>query len=211
MHSSLELDGTVIGSLDVVMDVGEVLGVTADTTGLGDTGETIHYSLEPGGRVQVLNALRHAPAPPAEPPPSVTAALAGHGEVFELSHDYRGAEVWAASRRLPELGWGLVVKIDADEELARFYALRSRIIDVALALAAFAVVVGTLLGFRLARPIRDLSDVMDRVRKGETELRAEVHGEDEVAVLARALNDWLDDMEARSPHEPAGAPGPHGR
>lgn len=214
LHSGLELDGTVIGSLDVVMDVGEVLGVTADTTGLGETGETILFSLEPGGRVQVLNDLRHAPAragPPTEPPPSVTAALAGRGEVFELPHDYRGAEVWAASRLLPELGWGLVVKIDADEELARFYALRSRIVDVALALAAFAVVVGTLLGFRLARPIRDLSDVVDRVRKGETGLRAEVHGEDEVAVLARALNDWLDDMEAHGPREPSRTPDPDGR
>ena len=65
-------------------------------------------------------------------------------------------------------------------------------IDLGLALGAFAILAGTLLGLWLGRPIRDLKQVVERIREGENDLRAEVEFQDEVGFLAEAINELLD-------------------
>jgi PAS domain S-box-containing protein len=52
------------------------------------------------------------------------AALAGR-EVFGQFRDYRGVPVLAATRRIPQTGWGLVTKIDRAEALADFHRMAS--------------------------------------------------------------------------------------
>lgn len=128
----------------------------------------------------------------------VARALAGQEGAFaEGLTDYRGEPVWAATRFLPELGWGLVVKADAAEERVPILEFRQRLTWVGLSLSAFAILLGILLGLQLAGPIHELARVADHLRSGDLEARAEVRTHDELGLLARTFNEMAEEMERR--------------
>jgi HAMP domain-containing protein len=201
-RAPMELEGSSVGSVEVVIGAVELDQIAEDRTGLGETGEALVVMRGPGGEAVFLNPLRHETAAPLtlripSDRTDVAAVRAVHGEegVFRNGFvDYRGESVWAATRFLPELGWGVVVKIDAAEELGVIAELRETMIELGLSLAGLAVVVGTLLGLYFARPVRELADVAARIRRGERDLRAKVRSEDELGRLAQAFNQMTDEL-----------------
>lgn len=197
-NSGLRLDDDSIGSIEVVIDVTNVELIARNFRGLGETGETMIVGEDRTGTLVLLHTLRHMERPPQweDPPEYIEAAISGDARTFtEDVVDYREREVWAATRYLPPVDWGLVVKVDAEEETARARELREDMIDLGLALGAFAVVGGTMLGFYLARPIRDLAHAVERIKLGERSLRLDASAEDEVGLLAEALNELLDKLD----------------
>lgn len=193
-QSRIQLDEETIGGLEVVIAAASLEALAQNYRGLGETGETLVFAEAPGDRYVLLHDLRHGDQLVwSSPPDYVRAAVAGVERLYtEDVRDYRDQLVWAATRSLPEPDWGLVIKIDAEEETARARELRGQLIDLGLALGAFAIVGGTLLGFYLAKPIRELADVVERVHHGETRLRANANSEDEIGLLAETLNNYLD-------------------
>lgn len=194
-HSRVRLDDEDIGGLEVVMVATELQQLATNYRGLGETGETLVVAEGEGDQHILLHGLRHGDLGPVwiDPPDYVRAAVDGVEQVLTRDvYDYRNEAVWVATRGLETPPWGLVIKIDADEEEERALRLREQMIDVGLALGAFAVVGGTLLGFYLARPIRELARVIERVQHGETNVRANAEPEDEIGFLAAVLNNYLD-------------------
>jgi hypothetical protein len=197
----VSLDGALVGALDIIFDASDIFDITGDYTGLGETGEAFVVMREEG-RLTVLNPLRmdvevvttqqildHA---------SDDMRLvfdAGENNLGEAHEDYRGEQVWMATRYLEQPDWGLVVKVDVSEEAKRAKALQESLIDIAVALSAFAIIGGALLGFYLARPIHELAVIVERMRHGEWGLRAEVKGDDEIAYLSEALNEFVQHIE----------------
>jgi signal transduction histidine kinase len=83
--------------------------------------------------------------------------------------DYRGAEVLAAYEFIPELGWGVVAKIDVEEIREPF--LRAGLLVAGMALLVIAVGVGFIL--RVTSPlIRRLEARTDELREARDRLRA---------------------------------------
>jgi hypothetical protein len=194
-NSRLYLDQELIGSVEVVIDTDDIDSLAGNHRGHGESGETMIFAQQPSGEIVLLHPLRHTETAPdwTDAPGYVLAAIAGQQGLFRAGgKDYRGNDVWAATRYVPDVGWGLVEKVDADEEKLPVSGLRSDLIDLGLALGAFAVAGGTLLGFYMARPIRDLAGVVRRVRNGEESLRADARFDDEVGLLAESLNEYLD-------------------
>lgn len=203
--SLLVLDGAAIGSIEIVFDAQGLRSVTDDYTGLGETGEVMVAMLENDDTVLILNPLRHLDndgftrMPIEQASRDVRQAVSGESkQVWLDAEDYRGVHVWAATRYLSELRWGVIVKVDSAEEEERAHSLRDALFDIALALSAFAIVGGTLLGFYLARPIHDLAVLVERIRHGEVELRADASGDDEIAYLAESLNELMDQWKEDS-------------
>jgi hypothetical protein len=205
LRAPLSLDGQRVGAVEVVQVADEIENVTGDYTGLEQTGEAYVVMRDASGGIVFLNDLRHTngvtPRAPADAlGPHVVAALEGDESLFLRDlEDYRGEPIWAATRALPSIGWALVVKMDASEARARATELHDMLVDLSLALAAFAIVGGTLLGLYLARPLRELAEVVARVREGETDLRARPRGSDEVCSLSHAINELLDDRKGGAP------------
>lgn len=203
-HAALRREGRTIGAIETIIDAEDLLTVTRDFSGLGESGESFVFTnatSEGAGRVRVLNPLRHDAEGEhlfLDSTPHLAAALNGDETVFQSGvTDYRGAEVWCATRSLADVGWGLVVKIDSAEESLRASWLLDQMIDLGLSLGAIAILGGTFLGFRLGRPLRDLTEIVERIRGGEQALRADATAPDEVGFLAEALNDLLDEVDTR--------------
>jgi len=195
----LRLEQKTIGRLTVAFRSDDLEAVTLDYTGLGELGETLILRLDADSRLALLHPLRHAGGPPPNLSASAFLAAAANGTqgVFtEDQLDYRGEPAWAATRFIPDVNWGLAVQVNIEEELYRVYALREALIELGLSLSAFAIIGGTLLGIYLARPLQHFADIVDRVRQGETDLRAEVVSEDEIGRLGQALNEFLDGMQS---------------
>jgi len=192
----LDRDGQRVGTVEVVLSAHELIDVTQDLAGLGTTGEiVIAYAVSDDSAV-IVNPLRHLEGGPltrkiglqGATEPTARAVL-GHSRGTEADAiDYRGKRVWAATRFLPDLGWGLVVKFDADEQEQPFVELRSYMVTLALSLSAFAILIGTILGLQLARPIHALAEVANRIRSGELDARSNATSNDELGQLARTFD-----------------------
>ena len=201
LSTGVSLDGALIGGIEMIIDARDITDVTSNYTGLGETGEAFVVK-KVGEKLVTLNPLRHEVegfsgeqmAATATADMQVMSTPNGSAPA-EAVKDYRGEWVWLARRHIEELGWDLVVKVDAEEEEKSIDVLRKELFDIALALSAFAIVGGALLGYYLASPIQNLAVVVERIQHGEPGLRAEVKGEDEIAYLAESMNGFLDHLE----------------
>jgi len=111
--------------------------------------------------------------------------------------DARGAPVWAAMRYLPAMDWGLVVKIDAEEGREPAAAYQKNLTDVVISLAALAILLGTIMGIRFAKPIQELAAAADQIRGGDLTVRSPNTAPDEVGHLARSFNQMAEELEGQ--------------
>jgi len=204
LMAPLEFEGEYLGFLQVVLRADELLTLALNYRGLGETGETMIVVGEPEGGARVLHPVRHSEVAGAgtvsifDPTSAAVRAVSGEeGVLSEGVIDYAGHDVWAATRFVPETEWGVVVKVDAVEQEEPIGAFRAELVDLALILAAFASVLGVILGLRFAQPIHDLAGVANRVREGEMGARANVVREDEVGLLGRTFNQMAGELEEK--------------
>jgi len=195
-------EGRPVGALVAVFEAPELLELTASHEGLGETGETLILAGDGSGGLRPLHPTRHAgaPAAPFSDGSSSLAARAIAGDTVAVAGgvvDYRGEEVWAATRRVEDTGWGLVVKLDRREGMEPIAEFNAWLRQTAVVLSAFAILIGLVLALRFAMPIHALSEVANRIRQGDMAARAEADSEDEVGLLARTFNDMADELEQR--------------
>ncbi len=198
----LNLNGRLIGVAVIETDMSSLLDLTANYTGLGETGETIVAKHDEHGNALYLlplrfdktAALRRRVAHTDTQSP-VTRALAKQEGTFAGATDYRGQTVLVATRYIAGADWGLVVKIDQAEAYQPLARLSDLLLVVMFILSVVVIFVAFYLARRLNEPIIALAVAADKVRGGDLSARAEVSTKDEIGQLAETFNAMADNVE----------------
>lgn len=193
--------GKVIGTVALQLDLAKLTAVTSDTTGLGETGETVLAQLQ-GKEALYVGPLRHIPDVAFRrrisldqiAPPMQAAFRGDDGE--GISRDYAGVEVLAAWRYLPGLHWGMDVKIDAVEAFAPLYHLQ-KVAAIALGvILLIACLAAILLSRMLVTPIRKLVEATEHLAEGELSELLQDQGLVELQQLADSFNTMAKKLHA---------------
>ncbi|OUS30291.1 hypothetical protein A9Q99_07415 [Gammaproteobacteria bacterium 45_16_T64] len=108
-----------------------------------------------------------------------------------LSISYEGTEVFAAWRYIPELEWGIVIKVEAAEAFASANSLKRQFLIVGVTCFLITGLLGAYFARRLTAPILLLLDATKRITQGDLEQEITVDSSDEVGQLAVEFNEML--------------------
>lgn len=189
--------GRQIGAIALQVNVDALATVASDRTGLGRSGETV-LAQRVGDDLLFTAPLRHIPDAAFRHKVALALApsasrMAQDGERGKgLVRDYAGMEVAAVWRYLPGLHWGMVVKIDVEEVLARAYEVQRLVWFVLAFVLGVSSLIAGRLGRSLARPVNVLTQVAERIAAGEAHHHAPVFSGPELARLAQAFNRMVD-------------------
>ncbi len=194
-------NGTFHGVIAFQLSTENVYRVAMDNSGLGATGETLLARLTGPDEALFVAPLRHDPEAAMQRRidmktaniPMRNALLGRHGGGMET--DYSGRQVVAAWHYVPELRWGMVVKMDADEAFAPIYRQRWVLLEILLALLLFAGVAALYFGRRLVVPLRGFAQTAEAAARGHLEKRVAESGLGEIGVLGRAFNHMTENLE----------------
>ncbi len=199
VHGPIIVGGEQLGLLEVEVDADPFVAVTEDYAGLGKTGEVLLAKKNQTGDALFITPLRFDAGaaliraiPKEKTNIPVTHALLGEEKTFLEKDfvDYRDTPVFAVTRFIDSLGWGLVVKIDQTEALAPAKALLTTFLLIISTTALTAVLLAYVLARAIARPIIDLTAVTSRLAALDfsTTTTTTTDSNDEVGQLARAFN-----------------------
>lgn len=197
----LTLDEQTIGAVIITSRIDNLLASLFDTTGLGETGESVLFQPVAGRDLRFLAPTRHRP----------DAALRSWSEVSDVPlapeclerteqivrcRDYRDTDVLACLHPIAGTDWILAVKIDRQEAFgAMIKAGRTLIVITVLVIAAVAVA-GWEFSRRLSAPLVELAAASGEIADGRFGHQVAVPSQDEVGQLAESFNQMSDHIEA---------------
>jgi PAS domain S-box len=202
MASIYDFNKTFIGVIVLEVNMEPVYELIQDTTGLGDTGETLIVSNNKSDAT-ILNHLRHDQDAALKRIVTiedgnrytVREALNGRKGTGQ-SVDYRGKDIIAAWQHIALLDWGLIAKVDTSEAFAPITKLKQNIFFVALIILGVAVILAIIISNSITGPIKKLSDITHKINSGNLEIRAEIESKDEIGMLAKSFNTMTDCLVA---------------
>lgn len=190
----LILDGKFRGVLAVQLSNALLYQVAVDATGLGVSGEAVFAQRDGEGvlfttllKYRADAALDFRVSGKSGLAVSMIKALTGASGAGE-GLDYRGEQVVAAWRYLPELDWGMVVKMDADEVFASIAQQRTVMYETLLGLLLCICLVAYYFGRQITVPLANLALTADEVASGNLDKQADESAPGELGLFAQAFN-----------------------
>ena len=194
--------GKLLGVVAMQLDTQHIYRVAQDNTGLGAGGETVLARQAGPGEALFVAPLRHDPQAAMRRKmdlltmavPMRHALAGGRGRGVEI--DYAGRQVAAAWRYLPELRWGMVVKMDADEAFAPIRQQRENLLEILLLLAMLGGFAALYFGRQMVMRLKSIAQNADKIARGDLGRRVEESGRDEIGALGRAFNRMTENLQA---------------
>lgn len=203
----VRLRGETIGIMLAILDGKEILEITENYDGLGETGETLLAERTTEGYARFLTPLRYdrneelkRMVTPTELNIPMTQALLKR-EIIMMSPetiDYKGKRVLAATGYIPALDWGVVAKMDRQEVLKPIKALLVSFIQIMLVISVLVICVGIYLSRSIADPILSLAVVAQKITAGGENVKADIVSRNEVGQLANSFNTMLDSLNEKT-------------
>lgn len=202
MAAPVMIEGKFRGVFAVQLGNEAFFRMAKDRVGLGESGEIIFGHRE-GEDLLFISPLeyRNGGAPKLRmksaedrmiPMFSAVSGESGSG----LREDYRGKQVVAAWRYLPELDWGMVVKIDADEALAAIGQQQKLTLQALLGLLMLAGLVSYLMGRQISLPLQNLVQTVGEMSAGNLDKRADENAPGELGLFAQTFNRFAGKLQA---------------
>ncbi len=195
-----DFNGKFIGAVAVVVCMESIYDFIQETTGLGETGETL-IGKNIGDSVLYLNRLRHDEdaaltrranyrEKAAFPIQEAVKGRSGSG----ISIDYRDKEIIAAWRNISFKNWGLVAKIDTAEAFALANYLTNLIIITASVFTLLSIIAALFFSERFAAPIIKLTKKTKLISEGDLTSKLDIKSGDEIGQLTMSFNNMIDEL-----------------
>ncbi len=193
-----------IGRIIVKMNSDDINALLTNREGMGESGETYIVNKD-GLMITDSRFMEDAILKQRVDTEAVRLFQAQKKLMVGIYHDYRDISVVGASagnsmaQEFPYLGWTILAEINESEAFALIVKLRNNIILILslITLGIFIVII-RLTSF-IVNPIKQLSEIAEKITQGDFKLRAHIVSEDEVGVLARSFNTMISSLvEARS-------------
>lgn len=186
-----------IGFYRITTNIDALTGIINNYTGLGLTGDIviakkddrgISYYLMPGRFYADLNSQPVVDNKDGRMP--IVEATNGIEGTYLSSNtvDYRGAKVFAVSRFIPNLGWGLVIKFDQDEILEpveTLFKYHLLVMAISILLVASVAIFAARL---ITNPIDQLVLVVRQFSEGNLGIRSGISGVAQFGLLSNEFN-----------------------
>lgn len=195
-------DGHFIGVVAIEIDMGTTYALLQDNRWLGRTTES-YIGKREGDRIVYLSPLQYESDTAFRRTNTISGsqqmplrqALVTKTSGVGYETDYRGKPVVAAWEYIPILEWGMVTKVDVEEE----YAMIDRIRRLVIVLGMLAVLTAFLVAFGIARsvsaPIKVLEKGARIVGSGKLDHRVGTTAQDEVGRLSRTFDDMVANLQ----------------
>ncbi len=183
-----------VGTAVFEIDMTPIYKLIQDTTGLGQTGETLIVKRMGGGAL-FLNPLRHDPKAALQRKVvfeenraiAIQQALKGKNGIG-VSVDYRGKKVIAAWRYLSSLNWAMLAKIDASEAFEPVATLRFFVLILLVVVLIVALFLSLMVSKSISDPIRSLMAGTEAIGAGDLDYKVDTGAKDEIGQLGRAFD-----------------------
>jgi HAMP domain-containing protein len=183
-----------LGVLAARLNLKRFFRLINDSTGLGETGETV-TAKKVEDRVVFMSPTRHDAnaalerniplgSPKARALQEAARGQSGNG----TQTDYRGRATYAAWQYVPSLEWGLVVKMDRSEVLQGLGDARDRTLMITAVVFLLCIAAATITARALVRPLRQLKEATDKISRGDLAVQLDIRSNDEIGELADSFD-----------------------
>ncbi len=196
------------GYLLVLYDVTKnIFPIVEDYNQLGVTGEILLSFFDPSfsnpneGKIKIINTQRHTDNAPLtqiiltnDPVQiSVQKAAIGAKSDYALDTDYRGKTTLALWDKVPNVNWGLTIKVDEDEVYSSLEGFIKQYIQVETIVLIVALLAAILFLNYILQPLKLISKKLKTISSGALPKKVEQGNlSKEIASLSNSINRFID-------------------
>ena len=190
LYGPMMLDGEFLGVVVIISNIETITTISADFTGLGDTGETVVAKRDENGDAEFLNIGRFendknnyiVKKDRTDVP--ITQALLKKDIFFDNVVDYREERVWSVTRYIESVDWGLVVKMDERELRQSIINFRNSLVIIIAVLSILIIIISKYVSYFISKPISKLRDGVGIIKEGNLDYKIGKVSDDEVGELS---------------------------
>ena len=172
--------------------------LTKDYTGIKNTGEVVISKLDKEDALLIAPIRRDSDAAFNQrykigsdiALPIQWSVLGKNGS--GISVGYEDTEIFAAWRYIPEIKWGVVVKIETQEVFSSIQRLTDVLLITGLVITMLVLLFALYISRKLTSPLLELVDAIKRATRGELSQTISVDSNDELGDLTHSFNLMLD-------------------
>lgn len=181
-----------------------IKNVTSDYLGLGDTGEVILGVRNEFGDAVFINSRRFEDRSDTsliidkdalDTP--IIQALMGSEVMMNDATDYRGEEVMAVTRYIPQYDIGIVVKVDKKEIFSHFNKIQTNLILGTILSVCVASLLVMFIVSKFIKPLEVISDIAGEISSGNLEITIPhqlMKIKDETGLLANSMSTMISSL-----------------